>query len=739
MERASLSCDVAGRQFKLETGHFVTQADGCITASLGETVVIANASMSDEPKAGAEFFPMVVDYEERYYAAGKIKGSRFIKREGRPSENAVLNSRVIDRPIRPLFPKGLTHDVQLVCTVLSADLEVDPATTAINTASMALIAAGAPFEGPIGAVRVGYIEENGAWKYIINPTYKQAEDGKLDIVVAGTADAITMVEAASSELGEDEMIQALDLAHSEIKKLCQFQLDFAAKLNIKKKEFTLLEPNSDMIAALESFVTKEMLEGVKGMSKKEVKKAYKNLLNTVLEKFAVEIEAETYSKSQINEKLNDMVEQKMRENIIEKEQRLDGRRLDQIRPLSAEVGVLPRTHGTGLFTRGETQILSIATLGAPGDSQVIDTMDYDIEKRYIHHYNFPPYAVGEIKPLRSPSRREIGHGDLAERALLPVLPSKEESPYTIWVVSETLSCNGSSSMGSVCGSSLALMDAGVKIKRHVAGIAMGLITDGKGGYKILTDIQGMEDFAGDMDFKVTGSREGITALQMDIKVKGLTLAIMREALDRAKKARYELLDMMEKVIPVPRSEMSKYAPMITTIKIEVDQIRTVIGKGGETIQKITAECGVTIDIDQSGLVFITAPNQENGKKAEDWVRSLVYIPKPGEIFDGTVTRLMEFGAFVEIAPGKEGLVHISQLSADRVDRVEDVVNVGDKLKVKLMEIDDQGRYNLSHKATLPGFEDTKLAPRPPARGGDRGGRGGFGGGRPGGGRPPFRR
>ena len=727
MNSASLSCDLAGRQFKLETGHFVSQADGCITASLGDTVVIANASMSDEPKTGAEFFPMVVDYEERYYAAGKIKGSRFIKREGRPSENAVLNSRVIDRPIRPLFPKGLTHDVQLVCTVLSADLEVDPATTAINAASMALIAAGTPFEGPIGAVRIGYIEENGQWKLILNPTYTQAQAGRLDIVVAGTLDAITMVEAASSELSEDTMIKALDLAHSEIKKLCQFQLDFAAKLDIKKKEFTLLAPNTEMIAALQAFVTDDMLASVKGMSKKEVKKAYKTLLNTVLEKFAAEIEAETYSKSQINEKLNDMVEKKMRENILKKEQRLDGRRLDQIRPLSAEVGVLPRTHGTGLFTRGETQILSIATLGAPGDSQVIDTMDYDIEKRYIHHYNFPPYAVGEIKPLRSPSRREIGHGDLAERALLPVLPSKEESPYTIWVVSETLSCNCSSSMGSVCGSSLALMDAGVKIKRHVAGIAMGLITDGSGGYKILTDIQGMEDFAGDMDFKVTGSREGITALQMDIKVKGLTLDIMFEALERAKKARFELLDMMEKVIPAPRSQMSKYAPMITTIKIEVDQIRTVIGKGGETIQKITAECGVTIDIDQSGLVFITAPNQESGKKAEDWVRSLVYVPKSGEVFDGTVTRLMEFGAFVEILPGKEGLVHISQLDANRVERVEDVVQVGDKLKVKLMEIDDQGRYNLSHKATLPGFEDTKLAPRPASRSGS------------GGGRPPFRR
>ncbi|MBP7898661.1 polyribonucleotide nucleotidyltransferase [Candidatus Gracilibacteria bacterium] len=732
MERVSLSRDLAGRQFKLETGHFITQADGSITAWLGDTAVIANASMSDDPKAGAEFFPMVVDYEERYYAAGKIKGSRFIKREGRPSENATLNSRVIDRPLRPLFPKGLTHDVQVICTVLSADLEVDPSTTAINAASMALLASGAPFEGPVSAVRVGYIEVDGAWKLILNPTYTQADEGKLNIVVAGTLDAITMVESSSKELDEDLMIQALELAHAEIKELCKFQLEFASKLNIVKKTYTLVEPNPDMLAAVEAFATEEKLATIDGTSKKNHKKSYKKLLNEAYEALAEKIEDGSFSKGQINEKLTKMSEKRMRRLILEQELRIDGRKLDEIRPLAIEVGVLPRTHGTGLFKRGETQVLSIATLGAPGDAQTIDTMDRDIEKRYMHHYNFPPYSVGDIKMMRSPSRREIGHGDLAERALLAVLPPKETCPYAMWVVSETLSCNGSSSMASVCGSSLALMDAGIQITGHVAGIAMGLVTDGTGKYKILTDIQGLEDFAGDMDFKVTGSRKGITALQMDIKVKGLTTAIMREALERAKIGRFALLDAMEAVIPAPRTEMSKYAPMIETIKIDVEQIRTVIGKGGETIQKITAECGVTIDIDQSGLVFITSPNQENGKKAADWVRSLVYIPVAGEMFDGTVTRLMEFGAFVEIAPGKEGLVHISQLSADRVDRVEDVVNVGDKLRVKLMEIDDAGRYNLSHKATLPGFEDTKLAPRPPARGG-------FGGGRPGGGRPPFRR
>lgn len=740
MDPTFVSTTLAGRTFKLETGHFVTQADGCITAWLGDTAVIANASISDEPKAGATFFPMVVDYEERYYAAGKIKGSRFIKREGRPSENAILNSRLIDRPMRPLFPKGLTHDVQLVCTVLSADLEVDPSATAINAASMALLLAGAPFSGPVGAVRVGYIEENGAWKLVVNPTYTQADQGRLDLVVAGTLEAITMVEAAAKEVDEEIMIQALELAHSEIKKLCQFQLDFAAKLNIKKKTVTIPPKDEEFENAIAKFVTTDMLDSAKGKSKKEFKANFDALMVKVLEHFATEMTAEEtaarYTKDTIEDKVYDMVAKRMRELILTKGERFDGRALDQIRPLSCEVGVLPRTHGTGFFKRGETQVLSIATLGAPGDAQVIDTMDYDIEKRYIHHYNFPPYAVGDIKPLRGASRREIGHGDLAERALLPVLPSKEACPYTIWVVSETLSCNGSSSMASVCGSTLALMDAGVQITRPVAGIAMGLITDGKGTYKILTDIQGLEDFEGDMDFKVTGTTEGITALQMDIKVTGITTNIMREALEKAKKARLDIIDCIIKTIPAPRKEMSKYAPLITTIVINPEQIREVIGKGGETIQKITAECGVEIDIDQSGLVFITAPDQEKGQKAVDWVRAITYIPKAGDIFDGTVTRLMEFGAFVEFSPGKEGLVHISQLAPQRVDRVEDVVKLGDKLKVKLMEVDDQGRYNLSHKATLPGFENEEIPSRPPPRGGPRP----FGGGgRPGGDRRPPRR
>lgn len=723
MEQKSISCDLAGRKLTLSTGLFQTQAGGTITVSLDDTVILATASISDDPKDGADFFPMVVDYEERYYAAGKIKGSRFIKREGRPSENAILRSRMIDRPIRPLFPKGLTHDVQLIAAVLSTDMEMDPGVTAMTGASMALLAAGTPFQGPVAAVRMGLVDG----QLIVNPTYKQCEGGQLDLVVAGTKEAITMVEASASQVDEETMLKALDMAHKEIQKLCELQLEFLKKLDVTPRKTTLVDLNPAAVEAVEGYINTAMLDKVTGQTKKAFKQSYKDLLKPLLEKYAQEILEGKMTKRQIDELINEKVENQMRENVLTKGIRVDGRKPDEIRPITCQVAVLPRTHGTGLFQRGETQVLSVATLGAPGDSQVIDTMDVDQTKRYIHHYNFPPYAVGEIKPLRGASRREIGHGDLAERALIPVLPSKEEFPYTIWVVSETLSCNGSSSMGSVCGSTLALMDAGVKLKKPVAGIAMGLISregDIAKGYKILTDIQGIEDFAGDMDFKVAGTDTGITALQMDIKVKGLSLQVLREALEQAKKARLAILEKMLAAIPQPRAELSKYAPMITTIRINPDNIRDVIGKGGETIQKITAECEVEIDIEQDGLVFITAPDQERGKKAVDWINRITYVPKAGDVFDGKVTRLMNFGAFVEISPGKEGLVHISQLSNDRVDRVEDVVNVGDALKVKLMEIDDQGRLNLSHKATLPGNENMKSE-----------GGGGGGGMR----RPPMRR
>jgi polyribonucleotide nucleotidyltransferase len=702
METQTFTMDIAGRTFKLETGKLANQSHGAVVASLGDTVVFASAMMGGV-REGIDFFPLVVDYEEKYYAAGKIKGSRFVKREGRPSERAVLNSRMIDRPIRPLFPKGMVNEVQLICDVLSADLEVEPATTAIIAASAALCISGMPFAGPVGAVRMGCIvDEQGNETVIVNPTYLQA-DGKLDLVVVGTADAITMVEASAKEVSEETILKALQMAHEEIKKICALQEEFKKVYAKPAREATIVTGPEEAKKAVTETVTTEMLNAVNGKTKGEVKDKIHALEDALMEKYKEQLEAKTITEKNLKEALNYALEQNMRENILTKELRLDGRAIDEIRPLKCEVGLFPRPHGTGLFQRGETQAVSFTTLGSPGSAQIVDTMDEDITKRYMHHYNFPPFSVGEIKMLRGPSRRDIGHGDLAERSLIPVLPSQEEFPYTIWVVSEIFSCNGSSSMAAVCGSTLSLMHAGVPITKPVGGIAMGLVSRNKDitqGYKILTDIQGMEDFAGDMDFKVTGTKDGINALQMDIKVKGLSIEVLREALDRAKKARVTVIDKILETIPAPNKQLSKYAPLIMKIKINPALIKVVIGKGGETIQKITAECDVEMDIEDTGLVIITAKDQVSGQKAIDWVNRLTYVPKAGELFDGKVTRLMEFGAFVEFLPGKEGLVHISQLAKTRVAKVEDVVKVGDSIKVKLVEIDDQGRYNLSHKATL---------------------------------------
>jgi polyribonucleotide nucleotidyltransferase len=702
METKEVKMNLAGREFKISNSPFLSYADGFALVSLGDTVIMGNASMSKEGKEGASFFPMTVDYEENMYAAGKIKGSRFIKREGRPSENATLISRLIDRPIRPLFPKGTTNEVQIICSVLSADLEVDPSTTAINAASAALMISGAPFEGPIGAVRMGYVDE----EIIVNPTYKQCEEGKMNLVVVGTLDAITMVEAGMKEVPEEIILQALETAHKHIKEICELQLEYAKKFEIEKIEAVINKENEDAVTAVESFVTREMLDGIKGVTKMEVKKKTKEIEEALFEKYATEIEEEKFSKGELKEVLNSMMEKNMRRNILENEVRIDGRKITEVRPIRVVPDVLPCTHGSVIFQRGETTALSITTLGGPGDAQIVDTMEHDIVKRYFHHYSFPPFSVGEIRPMRGPGRREIGHGDLAERALIPVLPSEEEFSYTIWVVSEIVRCNGSSSMASVCGSTLSLMCAGVPIKRPVVGIAMGLVKDKESdAYKILTDIQGLEDFAGDMDFKVTGTTEGITALQMDIKVKGLSIEIMRQALQQAKEGREYIMEKMLEVVPEPRKELSKRAPMIMNIKVDPDMIRVVIGKGGETIQKITKECEVEMDISDEGIVTITAPDQEKGQKALDWVKKITYIPEVGETFEGKVVKIMEFGAFVEFIPGKDGLVHISELSQGRVNKVEDVVKEGDTLKVKLLAIDDQGRYKLSHKATLEGGEE----------------------------------
>lgn len=696
MESSEFSIDLAGRQFSIETGELATQAGGSAMVSLGDTKILAAATMGGT-RPGTDFFPLQCEYVEKFYAAGKISGSRFVKRGGRPSENAVLNSRMIDRPIRPLFPKGTTNDTQAICTVMSADMEVSPGPLAITAASCALIISGMPFEGPIAGVKVGIV----GGELVLNPTYQQVEEGDLDLVVAGTEDAITMVEAGAKEVDNEMMVKALAFGHKYIVELCQLQKKFAAKYAKEEKtEPTINAPDEEAVAAVEGFVTADMLNTVKGVTKKEIKDALHVIEDKVKEKFATELEEEKYKEEDLMTVLNKMFEKNMRKNILEKEERIDGRKIDEVRKLKCKLDLLPRAHGSALFQRGETQALTVTTLGGPGDVMIIDTMELDTEKNYMHFYNFPAFSVGEVRPMRGPGRREIGHGALAERALIPVLPDVKDFPYTMVLESEVLTCNGSSSMASVCGSSLSLMAAGVPIKSHVSAIAMGLVTDGEGKYKILSDIQGMEDFAGDMDFKVAGTAKGITALQMDIKIKGLSLELMQEALSRANEARMEVMNAMNEAIPAPRTNMSQYAPLIIGMKIHPDKIRNVIGKGGETIQGIIKECDVDIDINDEGIITITAPDQAKGDCARKRIELVTYEPKVGEVFEGKVVRIMDFGAFVEIVPGKDGLVHISQMAKERVNKVEDVVKLGDTVKVKLMEIDDQGRYNLSMKALM---------------------------------------
>jgi len=688
----SVEMDLAGRKLTLTTGHYALQASGAVTASLGDTVVLCTGMMSSKPREGTDFFPLMVDYEEKYYATGKISGSRFIKREGRPSEEAVLNSRLIDRPIRPLFPKGFRNDVQVICTVLSADMEVHPGTTAMIGASAALQVAGMPMEAPISGIRIGMIDG----EFIVNPTYEQAESGDLNLVVAGTEDAIMMVEAEAKEVTDEKMLEALELAHTYIKQICQLQKELIAKVNPTPLPYEITAKDDSAIEMVRGVVSDDELDAVKGELKKDYKDRLHELEDKVLEKFAAQIEAEEVSAGAIKEAVSTIVEKRTRDNILTKGIRLDGRKTDEVRPIFVEVGVLPRTHGSGLFQRGETQVLNICTLGGPGAAQIVDTMDQDVTRRYMHHYNFPGYSVGEVKPMRSPGRREIGHGYLAEKALLAVLPGPKDFPYTMRLVSEVLSCNGSSSMGSVCGSTLSLMDAGVPLKAPVSGIAMGLVTNDDGSqYKILTDIQGMEDFGGDMDLKVAGTVNGITALQMDIKLKGLKMELLREAIGQANKGRDDILNSMLAVIAEPRTALSPFAPVIESMMIDPDKIREVIGKGGETIQAIVKESGAEIDITQDGQVNITAPNREAANVAMDMIKGIVVDPEPGTDYEATVMKVMEFGVFVEFLPGKQGLVHVSKLSKEFMKDVADKYKVGDKLKVRLEGIDDKGRYNLS--------------------------------------------
>jgi len=688
----TMSMDLAGREFKISNDPIYTYASGSAVVSLGDTLVLGNATIATSAREG-DFFPLVVDYEENMYAAGRISGSRFVKRSGRPSEKSILTSRLIDRPIRPLFPKKTRNEIQVICSTLSVDLEVDPATTAINAASIALMLSGAPFEGPIGAIRMGYVDG----QLIVNPTYKQTEEGQLNLVVAGTLDAITMVEAATKEVSEDLILEALQMAHKYIKEICEFQLKYAEGMNPEPIALIMAKENEEAIAAVKAVITQEMLDGIRGNTKPEIKAKFHELEGVLEEKYKQEIEDGLYNKGYLFEILNEMFEKNLRKIILEKGERIDGRKTNEVREIKIELDLLPRTHGSAMFHRGETTALTITTLGGPGAAQIVDTMEADTTKSYFHHYHFPPYSVGEIKPLRGPGRREIGHGDLAERALLPVLPDKAVFPYTMWVMTEIMRCNGSTSMASVCGSSLSLMAAGVPIKRPVSGIAMGLVADKQdpSKYVILSDIQSFEDFAGDMDFKVTGTSEGITALQMDIKIKGLSVDLLRNALNQAKEGRIFILNEMAKVLPAPRTKLSEYAPLILNLQINPDLIKVVIGKGGEMINKIIDECGVEIDIDDTGIVNITAPDQEAGNKAIEWIKRITYMPKAGDVFDGKVVKIMDFGAFVEFMPGKDGMVHISKLSKQRVNKVEDVVKLGDSIKVKLVEVDSQGRYNLA--------------------------------------------
>lgn len=685
--------DLGGRPLILETGRLAKQANGAVVARYGETVVLCTVTASAEPK-DLDFFPLTVNYEERLYSVGKIPGG-FIKREGRPSEKAILAGRLTDRPIRPLFPEGFRNDVQVVAMVMSVDQECAPEITAMIGVSAALSISDVPFNGPIGGVIVGRVDG----KFVINPTVEQAEKSDIHLVVAGTKDAIMMVEAGAEEVPEEVMLEAIMFGHDEIRKIVAVQERFTAEVGKPKMEVKLHSVDAEVSRAVREFAGARLIEAVKVPEKHARQEAIDAVNNDAKEHFSV-VYAETPEKmADVKETLYDIVKEEVRRLITHDKVRPDGRGLDEIRPIECDINLLPRTHGSGLFTRGQTQALSVCTLGALGDVQILDGLDLEESKRFMHHYNFPPFSVGEARPLRPPGRREIGHGALGERALEPIIPSESEFPYTIRLVSEVLESNGSTSQASICASTLALMDAGVPIKAPVAGIAMGLIKDGE-HFSILTDIQGMEDHLGDMDFKVAGTAKGVTALQMDIKIDGIDRAILTESLEQAKKGRMFILSKMLDRIDQPKAQLSRYAPKILTMQINPDKIRDVIGAGGKIINKIIEETGVKIDIEQDGRVFIASSNEEMNEKARQIIEGIVREVVVGETYLGTVKRIEKFGCFVEILPGKEGLVHISQLSTERVGKVEDVVKIGDAITVKVTEIDAQGRVNLSRKAVL---------------------------------------
>ncbi|MDP4092010.1 MAG: polyribonucleotide nucleotidyltransferase [Bacillota bacterium] len=703
----TFTTELAGRNLTVETGKLAQFANGSCLVRYGETVVLSTATASAQPRDGIDFFPLSVDYEERLYSVGKIPGG-FIKREGKPTEKAILTSRVIDRPIRPLFPKDLRNDVVVVNTVMSVDQDNSPEIAAMIGTSIALSISDIPFKGPIGGVVLGLVDGN----VVINPNSVQREKSQMYVTLAGTKDKVTMIEAGANEVPDDVMLKAIRDGHNEIIKIVEFINSIVKEIGKPKFEYISADVPADVFKAVKEFAYDKMRTAVLTDDKSVRDQNITKLTEEVKEHFA-----ETYPESDrmLNDAIYKLEKKVVREYILEEHKRVDGRSLDQIRPLSAGVSILPRTHGSGLFQRGQTQVLTTVTLGALGDVQMLDGLELEETKRYMHHYNFPGYSVGEAKTSRGPGRREIGHGALAERALEPVIPNQEEFPYTIRLVSEVLMSNGSTSQGSVCGSTLALMDAGVPIKNPVAGISSGLVIDENNPDRFVTfmDIQGIEDFFGDMDFKVAGTKNGITAIQMDIKVEGLTEEIIKQAFELTNKGRMQIInDVILKAIAEPKKELSQYAPKIYTTSIDPDKIRDVIGPGGKMINKIIAETGVKIDIEETGKVYVACTDAKAGMKAIKIIEGIAKDAEVGQVYMGKVVRIMTFGAFVEILPGKEGLVHISKLDTKRVAKVEDVVNVGDEILVKVVEIDKQGRINLSRKdamaaETSPNPEEAK--------------------------------
>jgi polyribonucleotide nucleotidyltransferase len=708
---------VEGKTLTIETGKLAMQAGGAVTVRLADTMIFAAATMSETPREGIDFFPLTVDYEERLYAGGRIPGS-FFRREGRPSEAAILTARLTDRPLRPLFPKDMRNDVQVLLYALSSDGENPVDVLLINGASMALMISDIPFGGPVGAVRVGRIDGT----FVFNPTFAEIDRSDIDLRIAATREAILMVECGANEVDEKVMIAALDAGHRAIQPIIALQEEMRAAVGKPKGEYKTRGRDEAAERAIRGWVGDRMNQALESARTRE---EHSDLQRRLGDEAVAALAGEgSFDESQIRAVLNDLYKEEVRRRILGAGRRPDGRGPRDLRALGAEVDLSPRAHGSGLFTRGETQVLTLATLGTPRERQELDGLSPADEKRYMHHYNFPPFSTGEVRPLRGSSRREIGHGALAERALLPVLPPEEEFPYTLRLVSEVLSSNGSTSMASVCGSTLALLDTGVPIKAPVAGIAMGLIMDGD-RYAVLTDIQGVEDHLGDMDFKVAGTRSGITALQMDIKIKGLTADIMAEALDQARQARLQVLDVIEKAMPRPRAELKAHAPRMTVIKVDPEKIGAIIGPGGKVIRGIQEETGARIDIEDDGTVFVSAVDGTSAQKAVERISALVEEAVIGRIYTGKVVRTTDFGAFVQILPNTDGLVHISQLDSTRVEKVEDVARVGDELTVMVINIDGDGRIRLSRQAVLEGWtaeeamEHDRGAARRPRPGGDR--------------------